>query len=535
MRKLQRVSSLLQNQRKAIFKRTIVGVTLSRAIGFTLVIILSAPMTFGGDVPSASDDIAVIQSQLKEQREKIEVLEKQVLRRGWVSLGAGLTTMLAGGASAAVALSDEGDNSDSASPFMEVVAGAGAVTFVIFVGSLIGVSDSYWKSRSAQEEMQRLETALYRARAHAAGAPLVIEDINIQGAESNRVAVRFTNVGEGEIKYVHLVLAAYNRVYDPVGISGNVPNVVDFEVVGPIVPGESLDWDGPSGWPPSAAAYVRIEHIRITFLDETLWQNTEAQWIADHMVAVDGYDEISAKIGRQEALPAAKAVPQKELVIDEGYTTADWPRQPNENEIVRIPALVDYEGVDIENAYNLNVDAVFSIHSDKGHASGFTIAESGFALTNAHVVDGAAKLSATFRDGRSVPLRVLRTNARSDVALLQLPKGSYRTVVLVVPTDYSVGDDVIAIGTPIDESLSFSATKGIVSGERFAGDFTLIQTDASINPGNSGGPLVSNVGGNVLGIVSAKLVSELIEGIGFAISLDDAVRSVGVRLITERD
>ena len=73
-----------------------------------------------------------------------------------------------------------------------------------------------------------------------------------------------------------------------------------------------------------------------------------------------------------------------------------------------------------------------------------------------------------------------------------------------------------AIGTPADQELGQTVTKGIVSGERQVEGRSFIQTDVSINPGNSGGALIDKTG-MLLGVVNAKIVGRGIEGIGFAI------------------
>ena len=101
-----------------------------------------------------------------------------------------------------------------------------------------------------------------------------------------------------------------------------------------------------------------------------------------------------------------------------------------------------------------------------------------------------------------------------------------------------IGDTVFTIGAPLGSEYSGTVTKGIISGkdrmvsvnvdsQSGTSDYIMnvIQTDAAINPGNSGGPLV-NINGEVIGINSLKLVEEEVEGIGFAIPIDDAMTYV---------
>ena len=123
----------------------------------------------------------------------------------------------------------------------------------------------------------------------------------------------------------------------------------------------------------------------------------------------------------------------------------------------------------------------------------------------------------------------MNVDAMADVALIQLD-GDCRelTGLPVGPSDVvKVGQEAVAIGSPIAEQLSQTVTKGIVSGIRQVEGRTWIQTDVAINPGNSGGPLL-NARGEVIGIVTAKLMATGIEGLGFAIPADDALSRLGV-------
>ena len=109
-----------------------------------------------------------------------------------------------------------------------------------------------------------------------------------------------------------------------------------------------------------------------------------------------------------------------------------------------------------------------------------------------------------------------------------------------------VGDTLFAVGTPLGINYSGSVTKGILSGKNRLVEVSIsnsnssdwimkvLQTDAAINPGNSGGPL-ANINGEVIGITSLKLVQEQIEGMGFAIPINDAkdrIDSLSKKILT---
>ena len=155
-------------------------------------------------------------------------------------------------------------------------------------------------------------------------------------------------------------------------------------------------------------------------------------------------------------------------------------------------------------------------------------AEAGYILTNHHVIENADDITVIMEDDRSLPARVVGSDAGSDIAVLQVDQGNLTEIVWADSDDVRVGDYVLAIGNPF--RLEHTVTSGIVSGLGRRGinpegyeDF--IQTDAAINPGNSGGALV-NLRGELVGINSAIFSSSGGNiGIGFAIPANMA-RSV---------
>lgn len=204
-------------------------------------------------------------------------------------------------------------------------------------------------------------------------------------------------------------------------------------------------------------------------------------------------------------------------------------RVPNRADLITISAM-DLHPSQAATLFDRVADAVVSISGNRSRGSAFLITRDGLALTNSHVIARQENLMAQFRDGRALPVRVLRIDHASDVALVRIScNHRCRTVSLGDAESFAVGSDVYIVGTPLSEFFSHSLTKGIVSGLRFRKGATLIQTDAAINPGNSGGPIVNASSGRVIGIVSTKLVRSDIEGIGFGITIVDALRVLGVR------
>ena len=163
----------------------------------------------------------------------------------------------------------------------------------------------------------------------------------------------------------------------------------------------------------------------------------------------------------------------------------------------------------------------------RGQGSGVIFDAEGLLLTNAHVVEGADKLSVGLSDGRRVSGRVVGKDTLTDLAVVRLEgKGPWPTATLGDSDQLNVGDWAIAVGNPF--GLENTVTLGIISnlnrnvsqlgisGKRL----DLIQTDAAINPGNSGGPLL-NSEGEVVGI-NTLVRSGPGAGLGFAIPINRA-------------
>ncbi|GGJ61957.1 serine protease Do [Anoxybacillus voinovskiensis] len=156
--------------------------------------------------------------------------------------------------------------------------------------------------------------------------------------------------------------------------------------------------------------------------------------------------------------------------------------------------------------------------------------DSAYIVTNNHVIEGANKVEVSLSKGERVAATVVGADPLTDLAVLKID-GKYVKKVASFGDSSSlrIGEPVAAIGNPLGLDLSRTVTEGIVSGKRTipvstsAGEWELnvIQTDAAINPGNSGGALI-NSAGQVIGINSLKIAQEGVEGLGFAIPIQDA-------------
>ena len=166
-----------------------------------------------------------------------------------------------------------------------------------------------------------------------------------------------------------------------------------------------------------------------------------------------------------------------------------------------------------------------------GAGSGIIISDSGHILTCYHVIEGAETIAVRLRNGESYQASVVASDEESDVAIIKIePTSELTPVVFGSSDDLKVGDSVVAIGNPLGE-LGGSVTEGIISAlDREVtiedkGTFTVLQTSAAINSGNSGGGLF-NRQGELIGMVNAKASEVGVEGLGFALPIDDIKGSI---------
>ena len=169
-----------------------------------------------------------------------------------------------------------------------------------------------------------------------------------------------------------------------------------------------------------------------------------------------------------------------------------------------------------------------SLSTKDREGTGFLITRDGLALANHHVVEGHVEVIARAASGEAWEGRVLRRNETADVALLEIDCDDDCFTLDISRSNPRPGQPVWIVGVPI--GLQHSVSAGIVSGLRTQDGYRLIQTDAAINPGNSGGPIVDQETGQVIGIATAKIVAESIEGLGFGVVAEDGLRALGAQL-----
>lgn len=167
--------------------------------------------------------------------------------------------------------------------------------------------------------------------------------------------------------------------------------------------------------------------------------------------------------------------------------------------------------------------------------SGIIYSEDGYIITNYHVVEDAisstsAQVTVTLSNQEEYEAEIIGTDSVTDLALLKIDVTGLTPATFGKSSDLQVGELAVAIGNPLGQEFAGSVTVGYISAlnRTITTDgrtYKLIQTDAAINPGNSGGALV-NSKGEVVGINTVKVTDTTVEGLGFAIPSDDALKII---------
>lgn len=160
----------------------------------------------------------------------------------------------------------------------------------------------------------------------------------------------------------------------------------------------------------------------------------------------------------------------------------------------------------------------------EGAGSGVIINADGYIVTNYHVIKGANKVEVTLHNGDVYTAKIIGGDSENDIAVIKINAKKLKPVTIGDSSKVEVGDIAVAIGNPLGQ-LGGTATSGIISAldRRLTIDgntMSLLQTDAAINPGNSGGGLF-NGAGELIGIVDAKSAGADIEGLAFAIPINN--------------
>ena len=207
--------------------------------------------------------------------------------------------------------------------------------------------------------------------------------------------------------------------------------------------------------------------------------------------------------------------------------SADELMQPDENGKYSIEGVAELVKPSIVEIYTYKNKNDYQAGDYIGSGSGVVISEDGYIVTNTHVLHENGIHIINTVDGKSYEAEVVGRDVKTDIAVIKVNGVKLQPAVFGDSDDAVVGQQVIAIGNPV--SLSFTVTDGIISAvhrqirtDETTFEMECIQTNADISPGNSGGALV-NMYGEVIGITSSKYVSSSYEGLGFAITSNEAL------------
>ncbi|MBR2742987.1 MAG: trypsin-like peptidase domain-containing protein [Clostridia bacterium] len=188
-----------------------------------------------------------------------------------------------------------------------------------------------------------------------------------------------------------------------------------------------------------------------------------------------------------------------------------------------IVALVSDSVVEISTEKTLT-DFWFGQYVTQGAGSGVVISENGYIITNYHVISGASKITVRLTSGKEYDAKLVGYDEKTDIAVIKIDETGLSPAIYGDSDALRVGNHIVAIGNPLGR-LGGTVTDGIISAlDRDimidGKPMNLLQISAAINPGNSGGGLFDGKG-QLVGIVNAKSAGSSIDGLAFAIPIND--------------
>ena len=206
-----------------------------------------------------------------------------------------------------------------------------------------------------------------------------------------------------------------------------------------------------------------------------------------------------------------------------------------ENPVVAVAQIAGPSVVGVSVTYYEQIIFV-QLAEGESEGSGIIYSEDGYIITNYHVIEDAVNSSSaavkiTLSDETEYQAEIVGTDEVTDLALLKIdPEEKLTPATFGDSSNIQVGELAVAIGNPLGQEFAGSVTVGYISAlnrdiTTDGRTYNVIQTDAAINPGNSGGALV-NSKGEVIGINTIKISDDSVEGLGFAIPSNDALKII---------
>ncbi len=275
-----------------------------------------------------------------------------------------------------------------------------------------------------------------------------------------------------------------------------------------------------------AAAYVKVSWRLVDRLSRKVLHNNITEG------AVNEFDRFRRN-GAEKAIFRAITMAARNLLADENFVDHLTPL-PGQN----VPAQT-FARLDVALRYG-NAKSTFKSEIEKlksvavtvrtvnGHGSGVILDKAGYVLTNAHVVGESSDVIVLINN-QALPGKVIRREPYRDVALIEVKNLPAVKSVAISKAKLTEGDTIYVIGTPLDESLSNTVTKGVFSAFRKHDGLIYYQTDAAINPGNSGGPVFDDKGEliaiSVAGVFTRDGASL---NVNYLVPIEDAIKKLNI-------
>ena len=247
------------------------------------------------------------------------------------------------------------------------------------------------------------------------------------------------------------------------------------------------------------------------------YENPQAE--ADSNGPGPGGSSQAADSGAETDLPAGTDVPPDEIA--KLYAVSDM----NKTAELTIPEIAARNASSVVEIYTESVvsGGRMGQYIAEGAGSGVIITDTGYIITNNHVIDGASKITVRLNSGEDYEATLIGRDSKTDLAVLKITASNLNPAVFGDSDELVPGELAVAIGNPLGR-LGGTVSEGIISAlsrniEIDGTMMTLLQTTAAVNPGNSGGGLFNRFG-ELIGVVNAKSSGTDIEGIGFTIPVN---------------
>jgi S1-C subfamily serine protease len=217
----------------------------------------------------------------------------------------------------------------------------------------------------------------------------------------------------------------------------------------------------------------------------------------------------------------------RQLVNSQEFRTAVMTRVRASAETVAVQSAMRLDVRGARSSVPQASKSVAVVYAADGSGSGFLVSADGYLITNRHVVGGSKYVKLKWSDGSESLGEVVRSDRRRDVALVKTDAGG-RAPLALRHTAVQQGETVFAIGTPLEDRLQNTMTRGIVSASRTYEGQPFIQSDVAVTHGNSGGPLLDEKG-SVIGLTVMGLHPDETQSLNLFIPIDDALKALAVQ------